>query len=161
MRGASPFKIMFVVLVVAIGGTAALIGVFLSSHPYFSPFQTAPLPQGWVDKGTYVSQNYTINQGGGVKDIFAYAGSGGQSIITLAIQPLSISEKGNIVIKFNGINLGETSVETTQVINTSIASCCFVTLVQAGIDNVVEIDSLGYEGDFRYLIIIPLLGGGL
>lgn len=152
---------MFVILVVAVAGTATLLGVFLSSHPYFSPFQPVVLPQGWIDRGTYLSQNYSISEGEGVKDIFAYAGGGGESIIILAIQPLTVSEKGSIEIRFNGISLGETNVEGTQVINTSIASCCFVTLVQAGMDNVVEIDSLGYEGDFRYLITIPSMGGGL
>jgi hypothetical protein len=161
MRGSSPFKVMFVVLVIAIGGTATLVGVFLSSHPYFSPFQTVALPQGWIDQGTYLSQNHSIKEGEDVKDIFAYAGGGGKSIIILAIQPLAVAEKGDIEIKFNGISLGETSIENTQVINTSIASCCFVTLVQAGMDNVVEIESLGYEGDFRYLIMIPSMGGGL
>jgi hypothetical protein len=161
MRDVSLFKAMFVVLVIAIGGTVALVGIFLSAHPYFSPFQAVPLPQGWVDQGTYISQNYSINQGEDVKDIFAYAGGGGQSIITLAIQPLSVGEKGSINIIFNGISLGETWVESTQVINTSIASCCFVTLVQAGIDNVVEIVSLGYKGDFRYLILIPTVRVGL
>jgi hypothetical protein len=161
MKGSSPFKVMFVVLVVAIGGTAVLVGVFLSAHPYFSPFQPVVLPQGWIDQGTYLSQNYSISQGQDVRDIFAYAGGGGQSIIILAIQPLTVAEKGSIEISFNGVSLGETSVESTQVINTSVASCCFVTLVQAGVDNVVEIESLGYEGDFRYLIMIPSMGGGL
>ncbi|TDA40141.1 MAG: hypothetical protein DSO08_00425 [Candidatus Methanomethylicota archaeon] len=73
----------------------------------------------------------------------------------LGIQPLSVESKGNIFVKFNGIPLGETWIETTQVVNTSIASCCFVTLIQAGVDNVVELTSYGYEGKFRYLVIIP------
>lgn len=145
----------------AIGGTATLLGVFLSAHPYFSPFQPVTLPQGWIDRGTYLSKNYSIQLGEEVRDIFAYEGGRGESIIILAIQPLTVAEKGAIEIRFNGISLGETRIESTQVINTSIASCCFVTLVQAGVDNVVEIDSLGYEGDFRYLIMIPSMGGGL
>ncbi|MCS7098264.1 MAG: hypothetical protein NZ922_04735, partial [Candidatus Methanomethyliaceae archaeon] len=90
-----------------------------------------------------------------IKDFFQYFGRSGQSILILGIQPLSIERKGNIFITFNGIQLGETYIETTLVANTSIASCCFITLIQAGIDNIVEITSYGFEGKIRYLIIIP------
>jgi len=73
----------------------------------------------------------------------------------LGIQPLTVDKIGDIEIEFNGILLGQTKIESTLVVNTSVASCCFVTLVQAGVDNVVEIASKGFEGNFRYLIIIP------
>jgi hypothetical protein len=49
-------------------------------------------------------------------------------------------------------------VETPGIMSTSIASCCFVSLVNAGVDNVVEITSTGFEGTFRYIIKIPTPG---
>ncbi|MBC7121511.1 MAG: hypothetical protein H5T33_08125 [Candidatus Methanosuratus sp.] len=150
-----PLRVMFVVLTVSTVGVVSLLAVFLSAHPYFSPFQPVTLPKGWIDEQTYVSENFTITAGQTVTDIFGYAGAGGQSIMTLGIQPLSIKTAGNIDITFNGIPLGETCVNQTLVTNTSIASCCFVTLIQAGVDNVVEVESKGFEGEFRYLIIIP------
>lgn len=149
---------MFVVLAVSTAGVTALLGVFLSAHPYFSPFQPVELPRGWVDQNTYVSENFTIAKGEMIKDIFGYAGAGGQSIMILGVQPLYIGAPGNIDVKFNGIPMGETLINQTLVVNTSIASCCFVTLIQAGVDNVVEITSNGFEGTFRYLIIIPTGG---
>jgi hypothetical protein len=153
-----PLRAMFVVLTVSTVGVVALLAVFLSAHPYFSPFQPVVLPRGWIDQQTYVSENFTIVKGQTVKDIFGYAGAGGQSIMVLGVQPLAIRQVGNIDVKFNGISLGETYINQTLVVNTSIASCCFVTLIQAGVDNVVEITSKGFEGDFRYLIIIPTGG---
>lgn len=145
-------------LTVSTVGVTTLLAVFLSAHPYFSPFQPTTLPRGWIDQNTYVSENFTIASGQKVRDIFGYAGAGGQSIMVLGVQPLSIKTVGYIDIKFNGIPLGETYINQTLVVNTSIASCCFVTLIQAGVDNVVEITSNGFEGEFRYLIIIPTGG---
>ncbi|MEJ5293339.1 MAG: hypothetical protein WHS82_07055 [Candidatus Methanosuratincola sp.] len=153
-----PLRAMFLVLTVSTVGVVALLAVFLSAHPYFSPFQPVVLPRGWIDANTYVSDNFTIASGETVKDIFGYAGAGGQSIMILGVQPLSIRTPGNIDVTFNGIPFGETYVNQTLVTNTSIASCCFVTLIQAGVDNVVEIRSKGFEGDFRYLIVIPTGG---
>lgn len=144
-----------IVAIVSVFGVSAVVGAFLLAHPYFNPLQRAPLPKGWIDENTYVSNNFTISKGETFRDVFQYGGAGGQSIMILGIQPLSVERKGNVFIKFNGIPLGETYIETTQVVNTSIASCCFVTLIQAGVDNVVEMTSYGYEGKFRYLIIIP------
>jgi len=63
-----------------------------------------------------------------------------------------------MTIKFNGIDVGSTYVETPGIISTSIASCCFVSLVNAGVDNVIEITSTGFEGTFRYIIKIPTPG---
>lgn len=150
-----PFRVLLIVTIIAVFGISAVISVFLYAHPYFNPIQKQPLPRGWIDENTYVSNNYTIRNGETFRDIFQYAGAGGQSVFILGIQPLSVERKGNVFIKFNGIPLGETWIETTQVVNTSIASCCFVTLIQAGVDNVVELTSHGYEGKFRYLVIIP------
>ncbi|MEM2880424.1 MAG: hypothetical protein QXP73_00775 [Candidatus Methanomethylicaceae archaeon] len=156
LRGIThPFRLLLIVAVISVFGISAVVGVFLYAHPYFNPFQKTPLPRGWIDENTYVSNNFTIRNGETFKDIFQYSGAGGQSIMILGIQPLSVERKGNIFIKFNGIPLGETWIETTQVVNTSIASCCFVTLIQAGVDNIVELTSYGYEGKFRYLVIIP------
>ncbi len=76
--------------------------------------------------------------------------------MVLGVQPLRVDTIGDIDIMFNGIPLGQTRIENTLVVNTSIASCCFVTFIQAGVDNVVQITSYGFEGDFRYLIIIPI-----
>lgn len=153
-----PLRAMFVLLTVSTVGVVVLLAVFLSAHPYFSPIQPVVLPKGWIDQQTYVSENFTIAEGQTVKDIFGYAGAGGQSIMVLGVQPLEIKKIGNIDVKFNGIPLGETYINQTLVVNTSIASCCFVTLIQAGVDNVVEIKSNGFEGVFRYLIIIPAGG---
>jgi len=159
MRGITqPFKLLFIISIVSVAGISGVVAVFITSHPYFSPFQKLQLPKGWIDENTYVSGNYSIRGGETFKDVFQYAGAGGQSIMILGVQPLSVEVKGDVDIKFNGIPLGETRIETTQVVNTSIASCCFVTLIQAGVDNVVEITSKGYEGNFRYLIIIPTKG---
>jgi hypothetical protein len=133
-----------------------MLAVFLSAHPYFSPFQQQDLPKGWINPNEYVSGNFTIRNGSKVTDIFGYVGAGGQSIMVLGVQPLTVDGIGDIDIRFNGIPLGQTRIETTLVVNTSIASCCFVTFIQAGVDNVVEITSYGFEGDFRYLIIIPV-----
>jgi len=150
-----PFRVMLLVLIVATAGFTGMLAMFISAHPYFSPFQQQELPKGWIDPNTYVSGNFTIENGTKVRDIFGYVGAGGQSIMILGVQPLRIDTIGDIDIRFNGIPLGQTRIETTLVVNTSIASCCFVTLVQAGPDNVVEISSYGFEGLFRYLIIIP------
>ncbi|MDI9644409.1 MAG: hypothetical protein QFX35_04220 [Candidatus Verstraetearchaeota archaeon] len=153
-----PLRAMFLVLTLSTVGVTALLAAFLSAHPYFSPFQPFQLPRGWVDQNTYVSENFTIARGGMVKDIFGYAGAGGQSIMILGVQPLAIGAPGSIFVKFNGIPLGETYINQTLVVNTSIASCCFVTLIQTGVDNVVEITSKDFVGEFRYLIIIPTGG---
>jgi hypothetical protein len=109
-----------------------------------------PLPKSGAPKGLDRRQ-----PGSKVTDIFGYSGAGGQSIMVLGIQPLRVDTIGDIDISFNGIPLGQTRIENTLVVNTSIASCCFVTFIQAGVDNVVEITSYGFEGLFRYLIIIP------
>jgi hypothetical protein len=151
-----PFRIMLVILIVATAGLTGMLAVFLSAHPYFSPFQTQELPEGWINANQYVSGNFTIENGSKVRDIFGYVGAGGQSIMVLGVQPLTVDTIGDIDIMFNGIPLGQTKIETTLVVNTSIASCCFVTFIQAGVDNIVEITSYGFEGDFRYLIIIPV-----
>ncbi len=150
-----PFKLIVVVAVVAILGLSGLVATFLSAHPYFNPLKQTKLPKGWIDEQTYISGNYTIRNGEKVADVFGYMKAGGQSILILAVQPLSVEEKGNVSIVFNGIELGTTFIETTTVVSTSLASCCFVTLIQAGVDNVVEITSNGYEGRFRYFIKIP------
>jgi hypothetical protein len=150
-----PFRIMLLILIVATAGFTGMIAVFISAHPYFSPFQNQELPRGWIDANQYVSANFTIENGSKVTDIFGYSGAGGQSIMVLGIQPLRVDTIGDIDISFNGIPLGQTRIENTLVVNTSIASCCFVTFIQAGVDNVVEITSYGFEGLFRYLIIIP------
>jgi hypothetical protein len=156
MRGiANPFKVMFVILIIAVAGLTGIIAVFVASHPDFSPFQNRQLPKGWIDANTYVSNNFSIVSGNIARDVFGYGGAGGQSIMILGIQPLTVDKIGDIEIEFNGIRLGQTKIESTLVVNTSVASCCFVTLVQAGVDNVVEIASKGFEGNFRYLIIIP------
>lgn len=151
----SLFTIIITTMIVSIVGITSMIGIFLYYHPYFNPFFKSTLPRGWIDENTYVSNNFTIRGGESIKDIFQYFGKSGQFILTFGIQPLSVEKKGNIFIKFNGIPLGETYIETTLVANTSIASCCFITLIQAGVDNVVEITSYGFEGKIRYLIVIP------
>lgn len=151
-----PFRIMLVILIVATAGLTGMLAVFISAHPYFSPFQHQELPEGWIDASQYVSGNFTIANGSKVTDIFGYSGAGGQSIMVLGVQPLTVDTIGDIDIMFNGIPLGQTRIENTLVVNTSIASCCFVTFIQAGVDNVVQITSYGFEGDFRYLIIIPI-----
>ncbi|MGQ9759009.1 MAG: hypothetical protein ACUVQ5_00320 [Candidatus Methanomethylicaceae archaeon] len=150
-----PFRVLLIVAIVSVFGISAVVGLFLLAHPYFNPLQKVQLPRGWIDENTYVSNNFTISEGETFRDVFQYVGAGGQSIMILGIQPLSVDRKGTVFIRFNGIPLGETYIETTLVVNTSIASCCFVTLIQAGVDNVVEMTSYGYEGKFRYLIIIP------
>ncbi len=150
-----PFRIMFIVLVVSLAGLVGIVGIFFASHPEFGAFQNTQLPEGWIDANTYVSDNMTVNEGMTTTDIFGYAGAGGSSTMILGVQPLSVEKIGDIDIKFNGIPLGQTRIENTFVVNTSVASCCFVTLIKAGVDNVVEIKSLGYEGNFRYLVIIP------
>jgi len=152
---ANPFQIMLLVLIVASIGLTGMVAVFLTSHWEFNPFIQKPLPRGWIDPNNYVSDNFTITNGETFIDIFDYVGAGGQSIMVLGIQPLKIDTIGSIDIKFNQIPLGQTRIETTLVVNTSVASCCFVTLVQAGVENTVEITSLGFEGKFRYLVIIP------
>ncbi|NHV45831.1 MAG: hypothetical protein HA493_04265 [Candidatus Verstraetearchaeota archaeon] len=147
---------IFILLsIISISGILAVVGVFLYTHPYFNPLYKQPLPKGWIDERTYVSNNFTIKNGETIRDIFQYTGSSGQSIMILGVQPLVVEKKGSIFIKFNGIPLGESYIETTYVVNTSIASCCFVTLIQAGVDNVMEIESHGFEGLLRYLIILP------
>lgn len=151
-----PFRVMLLILIVATAGLTGMLAVFLSAHPYFSPFQQQDLPKGWINPNEYVSGNFSIQNGSKVTDIFGYVGAGGQSIMVLGVQPLTVDGIGDIDIRFNGIPLGQTRIETTLVVNTSIASCCFVTFIQAGVDNVVEITSYGFEGDFRYLIIIPV-----
>ncbi len=151
----SPFKVMFVVLAISLAGIVGLVGIFIAAHPEFGAFQPTQLPEGWIDANTYVSNNMTITAGMVATDIFGYSGAGGLSAMILGVQPLSVDKIGDVDIKFNGIPLGQTRIENTLVVNTSVASCCFVTLVNAGVDNVVEITSLGYEGKFRYLIIIP------
>jgi len=151
----NPFKVMFIVLVISLAGTVGLVGVFIGSHPEFGWSQSTQLPEGWIDANTYVSDNMTISEGMAVTDIFGYSGAGGLSAMILGVQPLTVDKIGDVDIRFNGISLGQTRIENTLVVNTSIASCCFVTLVNAGVDNVVEITSLGYEGKFRYLVIIP------
>jgi len=154
LRG-DPLKLMVLIASIAVVGIAGVVGVFITVHPYFNPVAQKPLPRGWVNESVYVSQNFTIHPGETFKDIFAYAGAGGQSMMVLAVQPLEIKKPGDIVIVFNGIKLGRTSVTTTQVTSISIASCCFVQLVQAGVDNVVEITSIDFEGKMRYLVILP------
>ncbi len=152
---ASPFRLMFIALVVSIAGISGIMAVFFSAHPYFSPYSQQQLPRGWIDEHNYVSSNYSVSNGETVRDVFSYAGVGGQSTIIFAVQPLNITTKGDIEIKFNGIPLGQVRIEEVLVANTSIASCCSVTLVSAGVDNVMEITSRGFEGYLRYLIIIP------
>ncbi len=151
----NPFKVMFIVLAISLAGIVGIVGIFIASHPEFGAFQSTQLPEGWIDANTYVSDNMTINAGMVATDIFGYSGAGGLSSMILGVQPLTVDKIGDVDIKFNGIQLGQTRIENTLVVNTSIASCCFVTLVNAGVDNVVEITSLGYEGRFRYLVIIP------
>lgn len=148
-------KVMIITMIVSIIGMSTIAGVFFYYHPYFNPLAKPQLPRGWIDEKTYVSNNFTIKAGETIRDIFQYAGKGGQSILILGIQPLIVEKKGSISITFNSIPLGETYIETTLAINTSIASCCFVTLIQAGADNIVEIASSGFEGKIRYLIILP------
>ncbi len=147
--------IFILIFIISISGILVAIGIFLYTHPDFNPLYKKPLPKGWIDERTYVSGNFTIKSGETIRDIFQYIGSGGQSIMILGVQPLVVEKKGNIFIKFNGIPLGESYIETTFVVNTSIASCCFVTLIQTGVDNIMEIKSYGFEGILRYLIIIP------
>jgi len=148
---------MLLVLIIASVGFTGMVAIFLTSHVEFNPFIQKPLPEGWIDQNNYVSENFTILDGVRVLDIFGYTQAGGQSIMVLGIQPLTVDTIGDIDIKFNNIPLGQTRIETTLVVNTSVASCCFVTLVQAGVDNTVEITSYGFEGKFRYLIIIPTM----
>ncbi|MHC1563884.1 MAG: hypothetical protein ACXQTF_00965 [Candidatus Hecatellaceae archaeon] len=159
LRILDPFKLIIILGIVALAGLSGTVAIFLSVHPYFNPLQQQELPRGWVDPHTYVSpSNFTIHTGETVRDVFSYAGAGGESIIIISTQVISIEKKGEMVIKFNGIEIGSTYVETPGVISTSVASCCFVSLVSAGVDNVVEITSKGYEGTFRYIIKIPTPG---
>ena len=159
LRFSDPFKLIVVLGIVALAGLSGVVAVFLSAHPYFNPLQQRELPQGWADPQTYVSpSNYTIRTGETVKDVFSYAGAGGESIIIFSTQVISLEKKGEMTIKFNGIDVGSTYVETPGIISTSIASCCFVSLVNAGVDNVIEITSTGFEGTFRYIIKIPTPG---
>ena len=92
-------------------------------------------------------------------DAFTYPKAGGESIIIFSTQVITVEKKGEMVIKFNGIEIGTTYVESPGIISTSIASCCFVSIVQAGVDNVVEITSKGFQGSFRYIVKIPTPGG--
>lgn len=159
LRFSDPFKLIVVLGIAALAGLSGVVAIFLSAHPYFNPLQQRELPQGWVDPQTYVSpSNFTIRTGETVKDVFSYAGAGGESIIIFSAQVISVEKKGEMVIKFNGIEVGSTYVETPGIMSTSIASCCFVSLVNAGVDNVVEITSTGFEGTFRYIIKIPTPG---
>ncbi|MEM0101497.1 MAG: hypothetical protein QXW34_01005 [Candidatus Methanomethyliaceae archaeon] len=151
----SSLKLIMITIIISIIGITSIIGAFLYYHPYFNPLTKPQLPKGWIDERTYVSNNFTIKTGETIKDIFQYTGKSGQSILILGVQPLSIEKKGSISITFNNIPLGETYIETTLVVNTSIASCCFVTLIQAGTDNIMEITSNEFEGKIRYLIILP------
>jgi hypothetical protein len=151
-----PFTILIVVAIVALVGLAGIVGVFLSAHPYFNPLQQQELPEGWVDANTYVSpKNFTIHKGETIIDTFDAPFAGGQSIMILTTQVISIEEKGEWEIKFNGISLGVDYVKEVGIIEAAVASCCFVSLVQAGTTNVVEITSQGFEGTYRYVVIIP------
>jgi len=151
-----PFKLLIIVAIVAIVGLSGIVTVFLSAHPYFNPLQQQELPKGWVDANTYVSpKNFTIHKGETVVDTFDAPFAGGQSIMILTTQVISIEEKGEWEIKFNGISLGVDYVEEVGIIEAAVASCCFVSLVQAGTANVVEITSHGFEGTYRYVVIIP------
>lgn len=146
---------MTITMIVSTIGMSIIAGAFFYYHPYFNPLAKPQLPKGWINERTYVSDNFTIRTGETIRDIFQYAGKGGQSMLILGVQPLTVERKGSISITFNNIPLGETYIETTLVVNTSIASCCFVTLIQAGTDNVVEFTSNGFEGKIRYLIMLP------
>jgi len=156
-----PFKLMVVVGIAAFIGLAGVFAVFLSAHPYFNPLHRGEEKlRGWVDECTYVSpQNFYIRPGETVVDAFTYPKAGGESIIIFSTQVITVEKKGEMVIKFNGIEIGTTYVESPGIISTSIASCCFVSIVQAGVDNVVEITSKGFQGSFRYIVKIPTPGG--
>jgi hypothetical protein len=104
LRFSDPFKLIVVLGIAALAGLSGVVAIFLSAHPYFNPLQQRELPQGWVDPQTYVSpSNFTIRTGETVKDVFSYAGAGGESIIIFSAQVISVEKKGEIVIKFNGI----------------------------------------------------------
>lgn len=154
-RPPSPFGLLLMITTVSMFGISVVVGALIYYHPYFNPLIKPQLPRGWIDEYTYVSNNFTIKNGETFRDIFQYSGRGGQSMLIFAIQPLIVEKKGSIFIIFNDIPLGETYIETTLVVNTSIASCCFITLIQAGTDNIVEIKSHGFEGVLRYMIVLP------
>ncbi len=156
MNKSSPFRIeMIVVTIISIVGLTSIFTLFLSAHPYFNPLQQHELPVGWVNEYTYVSSNLTVYKEEKVIETFRYAGAGGESTVIFSLQVISINEKGEVFIRFNGIDIGSTYVETPGVIEASVASCCFVSLVSAAEDNHVEILSNGFEGLFRYIIVIP------
>ena len=151
-----PFTILIVVAIVALIGISGIIGVFLTAHPYFNPLQQQELPEGWVDENTYVSTTvFTIHKGETIVDTFDAPTAGGQSIMILTTQVITLEEKGDWEISFNGISLGVDYVEDVGIIEAAVASCCFVSLVQGGTTNVVEISSRGFEGTYRYVVIIP------
>jgi len=151
-----PFKIMIAVLAIAIVGLAGIVGIILSEHPVFNPFLYRPRTGEDV---TYVSPyNFTLRDGERVVDRFQYSGAGRQSIVLFSVQVIEVDQKGLLYIRFNGIDLGSTYVEAPGVVEARIASCCYVSVVQMGVDNVVEFRSGGFEGSFRYVIAMPTWG---
>ncbi len=151
-----PFKLLIVLALVAVIGLAGIVTVFLSAHPYFNPLQEEELPEGWIDENTYVSpKTFSIHKGETIVDTFDAPFAGGQSIMILTTQVISVEKKGEWEMCFNGISLGVDYVEDVGIIEAAVASCCFVSLVQGATTNVVEITSHGFEGTYRYVIIIP------
>jgi len=156
-----PLKVMMVVTLASVLGIAGIVGVFLIKYPVFNPFHNLykPVPE-YSDEAVYISpHNFTIADGERIVDVFQFSSTGTESIVFFSTQVINIEQKGFLHIRFNGMDVGSAYVETPGIVQARIASCCYISLIEIGADNVVEFRSEGFEGSFRYVIALPDWGG--
>jgi hypothetical protein len=156
-----PLKVMIIITMASVLGMAGIVGVFLTRYPVFNPFHNLYRPLLGYSNGTvYISpQNFTILDGERIVDVFQFSSANRESIVFFSTQVIDIEQKGILHIRFNGMDIGSPYVETPGIVQARIASCCYVSLIKIGADNVVEFTSEGFEGSFRYVIALPAWGG--